>query len=233
MQEVVTARETRGSRYGLGRCKRTLVPGLVAGCARTTSLLRPVWFFGSRSPRRLVFVLSLISLMLSSVRLRCPTFVGLVTLWLPLISFLVSLVLVCLPQDDVIDLHSIAGQDLYEVAMAKRTSATVWMVGFGMKFRLCRYLVSLVLLFSWVWLESTSVWLQGLHDAYIAMIPKADGDSTSAGHRPLCVLVVVYRLWASLRLSQIKDWVTVWVVFSIGHGVLSVDAWFFPLLWTL
>ena len=36
-------------------------------------------------------------------------------------------------------------------------------------------------------------------DAYIAMIPKADGDSTPLGHWPLSALPVVYTLWASLR----------------------------------
>ena len=36
-------------------------------------------------------------------------------------------------------------------------------------------------------------------DAYIAMIPEADGDSTPLGQRPLSVLLVVYRLWASLQ----------------------------------
>ena len=42
--------------------------------------------------------------------------------------------------------------------------------------------------------ETSGVWLQGLFDAYIALIPKADGDSTSLGQLPLSVLLVVYRL---------------------------------------
>ena len=41
--------------------------------------------------------------------------------------------------------------------------------------------------------EDTGVWLDGLLDAYIAMIPKADGDATPLGHRPLSVLPVVHR----------------------------------------
>ena len=49
-------------------------------------------------------------------------------------------------------------------------------------------------------------WPQGLLDAYIAMIPKAEGDSTPLGQRPLCVLPVVYRLWASVRLNHLRDW---------------------------
>ena len=69
----------------------------------------------------------------------------------------------------------------------------------------------------------------GLLDAYIAMIPKADGDSTSLGQRPLSVLPVVYRLWASLRLGHLREWVLGWVpqsVYSLGNGLSSVEAWY-------
>ena len=61
------------------------------------------------------------------------------------------------------------------------------------------------------------------------MIPKADGDATPLGQCRLCVLPVVYWLWASLRLGHLKDWVERWVpqsVFSLGKGVSSVEAWF-------
>ena len=76
-------------------------------------------------------------------------------------------------------------------------------------------------------IEAAGRWPQGLLDAYIAMIPKAEGDSI--GQRPLCVLAVVYRLWASVRLAHLKDWFSSWVpdsVFSAGKGVSSVDAWY-------
>ena len=36
-------------------------------------------------------------------------------------------------------------------------------------------------------IEATGVWPQGLLDAHIAMIPKADSDSTPLGQRPLSV----------------------------------------------
>ena len=49
--------------------------------------------------------------------------------------------------------------------------------------------------------ESTGTWPQGLLDAYIAMIPKADGDSTPLDQRPLSVLPVVYRLWLPFGLD--------------------------------
>ena len=78
-------------------------------------------------------------------------------------------------------------------------------------------------------IETVGQWPQGLLDAYIAMIPKAEGDSTPIGQRPLCVLRVVYRLWASVRLAHLKEWFSSWVpdsVFSAGKGVSSVDAWY-------
>ena len=45
----------------------------------------------------------------------------------------------------------------------------------------------------WEMVEATGVWPQGLLDAQIAMIPKADGDSTLLGQRSLSVLPVVCR----------------------------------------
>ena len=75
--------------------------------------------------------------------------------------------------------------------------------------------------------ETSGVCPQGLLDAYIAMIPKADGDSAPLGQRPLSVLLVVYRLWASLRLGHLPEWVEGWLpVFSLGSGPSSVEAWF-------
>ena len=77
--------------------------------------------------------------------------------------------------------------------------------------------------------ESTSIWPQGLLDAFIAMIPKVDGDSTPLFQRPLNVFPVVYRLWASLRLGHLREWVEGWLpesVYSLGNGLSSVEAWF-------
>ena len=70
--------------------------------------------------------------------------------------------------------------------------------------------------------EDTGVWPDGLLDAYIAMIPKTDGDATRLGQRPLSVLPVVYRIWASTRMGQLRDWFKSWVpdsVFSAGGVV--------------
>ena len=77
--------------------------------------------------------------------------------------------------------------------------------------------------------EEDGVWPDGLLDAYIAMIPKTDGDSTPLGQRPLCVLPIAYRLWASARLKHLEKWFGSWVpesVFSAGDGRSSVEAWY-------
>ena len=61
------------------------------------------------------------------------------------------------------------------------------------------------------------------------MIPKAGGDATPLGQRPLSVLPVVYRLWASTRLGQLADWFQSWVlasVFSAGGCRGSIEAWY-------
>ena len=47
--------------------------------------------------------------------------------------------------------------------------------------------------------EDVGIWLDGLLDAYNAMIPKADGDATPLGQR-----LVVYRIWASARMIQLE-----------------------------
>ena len=35
------------------------------------------------------------------------------------------------------------------------------------------------------------------------------------GQRPLCVLLVVYRLWASVRLAHLKEWFHSWIPDSV------------------
>ena len=77
--------------------------------------------------------------------------------------------------------------------------------------------------------EEVGCWPDGLLDAYIAMIPKTDGDAASLGQRPLSVLPIVYRIWASVRMGQLDGWFMSWVpqsVFSAGGGRGSVEAWY-------
>ena len=109
-----------------------------------------------------------------------------------------------LPQKPHLDFPRITGRDLQEVAGAEKSTAggldgwdwneikalsLLW-------FSLLAILPELV--------EISVVWPQGLLDAYIALTPKADGNFTSLGQRPLSVLPVVCRLWASFRLGHLR-----------------------------
>ena len=58
-----------------------------------------------------------------------------------------------------------------------------------------------------------------LLDAYITIIPKTDGDATLLGQRPVGVLPVVYRVWASARMVQLEDWFHSWVPESVFSAV--------------
>ena len=76
---------------------------------------------------------------------------------------------------------------------------------------------------------AVGVWPDGLLDAEIAMIQRADCDATPLGQRPLSVLPAVYRIWASARMVQIEDCFRSWgldSVFSAGGGRGSVEAWY-------
>ena len=52
------------------------------------------------------------------------------------------------------------------------------------------------------------------------MIPKADGDATPLGQRPLSVVPVVYRIWASAGMVQLEDWFRSWVPDSVFSGLV-------------
>ena len=131
-----------------------------------------------------------------------------------------------LPQEPLLELPILTGEELYETAMATKSTAA-GLDGWAwneIKALSLSWFVGLALVLRQV--EATGQWPQGLLDAYIAMIPKAEGLPLG---RPLCVLPVVYRLWASVRLAHLKEWFYSWVpdsVFSAGKGVSSVDAWF-------
>ena len=134
-----------------------------------------------------------------------------------------------LPQEPYLDLPKITGRDLQEVARATKSTAG-GLDGWAwneIKALPLPWFSGLAILLDLV--ETTGIWPQGLLGAYIAMIPKADGDSTPLGQRPLSVLPVVCRLWASLRLGHLREWVEGWLpksVFSLGNGLSSVEAWF-------
>ena len=161
--------------------------------------------------------------MLSFGKPGCLTFVGLVILKFLLSNFLVSLV-IFLPQENVLDLPRIADRDLQEVARAKKATAggvDGWAWN-EVKALPLPWFSGLAILLELV--ESTGSWPQGLLDA-----PKADGDSPPLGQRPLSVLPVVYRLWASFRLGHLREWVEGWLpgsVYSLGNSLSAVEAWF-------
>ena len=81
--------------------------------------------------------------------------------------------------------------------------------------------------------EEVGVWPDGLLDAYIATISKTDGDAAPFGQRPLCVLPVVYRIWASARMGQLESWLGVGCLIRFLVLVVVVGRWkrSMPLLW--
>ena len=134
-----------------------------------------------------------------------------------------------LPLLPVFELPGLTGQMLFDVV--RRESATACSLdGWGwreLKVLPVSWFDELARILTLV--EDTGVWPDGLLDAFIAMIPKTDGDATPLGQRPLSVLPVVYRIWASTRMGQLGDWFQSWVpssVFSAGCGRGSVEAWY-------
>ena len=84
------------------------------------------------------------------------------------------------------ELPILTGEDLCEAAMAKKSTAA-GLDGWAsneIKTLSLSWFVGLALVLRQV--ETTGQWPQVLLDAYIAMIPKAEGDSTPLGQRPLC-----------------------------------------------
>ena len=134
-----------------------------------------------------------------------------------------------LPLLPVVNLPRLTGQVLYDVVHRKSATAgslDVW--GWKeLKVLPVSWFDQLARILTLV--EDDGVWPDGLLDAYITMIPKTDGDATPLGQRPLSVLPVVYRIWASSRMVQLEGWFKSWVpdsVFSAGGGRGSVEAWY-------
>ena len=81
--------------------------------------------------------------------------------------------------------------------------------------------------------QEIGVWPDGLLDAYIAMIPEADGDATPLGQRPLSVLPVVHRICVlfvcfSWRIGFGRGSLILYSVLVVGVVLLKLGL---PLLW--
>ena len=189
------------------------------GYDRILFLLLPSLLFRILNLSLLRFWLNLILLMLSFVRPGCLISAGPVILRFLLINFLVLLVTFCLSKISWIFLGSRV--EIYKMLLVPKKATAGGLDGWAwneIKALPLPWFSGLAILLDLV--ESTGTWPQGLLDAYIAMIPKADGDSTPLGQRPLSVLLVVYRLWASLRLGHLREWVEGWLpksVYSLGN----------------
>ena len=186
------------------QCHRDLTPGgsgVLADPARIDEEFRKAWLpYFCRSGQR--------ETSLDEFNIECDG-------WLPLLG--------------EFSLPALTGDMLFEVV--KRKGATAGSLdGWGwreLKVLPVAWFDSLARVLAKV--EELGVWPDGLLDAYITMIPKVDGDATPLGQRPLSVLPVVYRIWASARMVQLEPWFRSWVpscVFSAGGGRSSVQAWF-------
>ena len=204
----------RGSVGGLGGSGRISVLGLMFGFGLILILLLPSLVVKDLELSHLGFWLNLILLMLSSARPGSLFSADLVVLLSLLISSWILLVISCLRRLIQIFPGLLVGI-CRKLLVLKSLLLVGWMVGLGTRLRHSHCLGFLVLLFFWGWLRQQEFGPQGLQDAYIAMIPKADGGSTPLGQRPLSVLPVVYRLWASLRLGHLREWVEGWLPTSV------------------
>ena len=156
----------------------------------------------------LVFFLILIRLMQNSERLGFPTFavLGKGETSVDEFEFEVSGWLPVLPE---VHLPRLTGQILADLVHRKGVSAG-GLDGWGwreLKVLPVSWFDGLARILTKV--EDTGVWPDGLLDAYIAMIPKSDGNATPLGQRPLTVLPIVYRVWASARMGQLDGLVQV------------------------
>ena len=116
-----------------------------------------------------------------------------------------------LPLLPVVSLPDLTGEVLAEVVRRKSATACT-LDGWGwreLKVLPVSWFDGLARILSKV--EEIGVWPEGLLDAHVAMIPKTDGDAALLGQRPLSVLPIVYRVWASARMGQSEGWFQSWV----------------------
>ncbi len=122
-----------------------------------------------------------------------------------------------LPQEPFLELPMLTGEELDEAAMAKKSTAAgldgkAWNAINALSLS---WFVGLALVLRQV--ETVGQWPQGLLDAYIVMIPKAEGDSTPIGQRPLCVLSYFIAfgplfVWPILKSGSLPGSLTLFLV---------------------
>ena len=116
-------------------------------------------------------------------------------------------------QEPFLDLRRITGRDLQEVARAKKSTAG-GLDGWAwneIKALPLPWFSGLAILLEFV--ETTGVWPQGLLDAYIAMIPKVDGDFTLTGFVRKIFLFIVRSDFGINLLLDLVNFVVEMVVF--------------------
>lgn len=75
--------------------------------------------------------------------------------------------------------------------------------------------------------ERTGCWPAMLAAGYVSLIPKGEGMQAT-NMRPLSVLPVIYRLWASLRLQEVMVWQETWLhpqAFGFRTGRSATDGY--------
>ena len=78
-------------------------------------------------------------------------------------------------------------------------------------------------------IEQSSIWPSSFTVGFLCFIPKQDSDSSPSSLRPLSILSVLYRAWASCRLADLMRWQESWC-HSSQFGFRSLhdclDAWY-------
>ena len=78
-------------------------------------------------------------------------------------------------------------------------------------------------------IESSASWPDSFVCGYLCLIPKPESDGSPSSLRPLSILSVLYRAWASIRLSDLMTWQESWCHssqsgFRKQHD--TFDAWY-------
>ena len=73
-------------------------------------------------------------------------------------------------------------------------------------------------------IEETGEWPETAVLGLVALIPKAVHSAEPLGQRPITIMPLVYRLWASVRGRQCSSWMGQVADYSCTAGVAGRDA---------